>query len=63
MDKNSHMKGHYIVMDNAPIHTHENIGKYIEYRGYKCVYLPYLLSWAQPNRTILGSGKEQSEAS
>ncbi|KAG0736373.1 hypothetical protein G6F22_010700 [Rhizopus arrhizus] len=40
MDKHPHMKGHYIVMDNAPIHTHENINKYIEYRGYKCVYLP-----------------------
>ncbi|SAL97564.1 hypothetical protein [Absidia glauca] len=40
MDKHPHMKGHYIVMDNAPIHTHENIKKYIEYRGYKCVYLP-----------------------
>ncbi|CEG63391.1 hypothetical protein RMATCC62417_00542 [Rhizopus microsporus] len=40
MDKHLHMKGHYIVMDNAPIHTHENIKKYIEYRGYKCVYLP-----------------------
>ncbi|EIE90496.1 hypothetical protein RO3G_15207 [Rhizopus delemar RA 99-880] len=40
MDKHLHMKGHYIVMDNVPIHTHENIKKYIEYRGYKCVYLP-----------------------
>ncbi|KAG1137106.1 hypothetical protein G6F37_011480 [Rhizopus arrhizus] len=40
MDKYPHMKGHYIVMDNAPIHTNENIKKYIEYRGYKCVYLP-----------------------
>ncbi|KAG1047318.1 hypothetical protein G6F43_010227 [Rhizopus delemar] len=40
MDKHPHMKGYYIVMDNAPIHTHENIRKYIEYRGYKCVYLP-----------------------
>ena len=40
MDKHPHMKGHYIVMDNAPIHTHENIKKYIEYLGYKCVYLP-----------------------
>jgi transposase len=29
MDKHLHMKGHYIVMDNAPIHTHENIKKYI----------------------------------
>ncbi|RCH94575.1 hypothetical protein CU098_009345 [Rhizopus stolonifer] len=40
MDKHPHMKGHYVVMDNAPIHTHKNIKKYIEYRGYKCVHLP-----------------------
>ncbi|KAG1057423.1 hypothetical protein G6F43_000731 [Rhizopus delemar] len=40
MDKHPHMKGHYIVMDNVPIHMHENIKKYIDYRGYKCVYLP-----------------------
>ncbi|KAG1143692.1 hypothetical protein G6F37_011327 [Rhizopus arrhizus] len=40
MDKHPHMKGYHIIMDNAPIHTHENIKKYIEYRGYKCVYLP-----------------------
>jgi transposase len=40
MNKYPHMKGHYIVMNNAPIHTNENIKKYIEYRGYKCVYLP-----------------------
>jgi hypothetical protein len=40
MDKHPHMKGHYIIMDNALIHTHKNIKKYIEYRGYKCVYLP-----------------------
>ncbi|CAO3673642.1 unnamed protein product [Rhizopus stolonifer] len=40
MDRYLHMKEHYIAMDNAHIHTHENIKKYIEYRGYKCVYLP-----------------------
>ena len=40
MDKHPHMKEHYIIMDNAPIYTHKNIKKYIEYRGYKCVYLP-----------------------
>ncbi|CEG72406.1 hypothetical protein RMATCC62417_07968 [Rhizopus microsporus] len=39
MDKHPYMKGHYIVMDYAPIHTHENIKKYVEYRGYRCVYL------------------------
>jgi hypothetical protein len=37
MDKHPYMKYHYIVMDNTPIHTHENIAKYIEYREYKCV--------------------------
>lgn len=30
MNKHPHMKGHHIVMDNATIHTHENIAKYIE---------------------------------
>ena len=29
MDKHPHMKGYYITMDNAPIHTHENMKKYI----------------------------------
>ncbi|KAG1323444.1 hypothetical protein G6F62_009658 [Rhizopus arrhizus] len=40
MDRFPHMKGHYIVMDNAPIHTSENIAKYVESRGYRCTYLP-----------------------
>ncbi|EIE91083.1 hypothetical protein RO3G_15794 [Rhizopus delemar RA 99-880] len=31
MDQHPHMKGHYIVMDNVPIHTHKNIKRYIEY--------------------------------
>ncbi|KAG0945437.1 hypothetical protein G6F29_004602 [Rhizopus arrhizus] len=31
MDEHPHMKGHYIVMNNAPIHNHENIKKYIEH--------------------------------
>jgi hypothetical protein len=25
MDKHLHIKGHYIVMDNVPIHTHVNM--------------------------------------
>ena len=33
-------KDNYIVMNNAPIHTHQDIQKYIESRGYGCVYLP-----------------------
>lgn len=27
-------------MDNAPIHTSKDIAKYIEFRGYRCAYLP-----------------------
>ena len=34
------MKGHYLIMDNAPIHTSNDIAKYVEYRGYRCAYLP-----------------------
>ena len=42
MDSHPEFKGHYIVMDNDPIHKHKDIQKYIESRGYRCVYLlPY----------------------
>ncbi|EIE90456.1 hypothetical protein RO3G_15167 [Rhizopus delemar RA 99-880] len=40
MDRHEEFKGHYIVMDNAPIHKHEDIKLYIESRGYNCVHLP-----------------------
>ena len=40
MDKYPQMKGHYLIMDNAPIHTSTDIAKYIEYRGYRYGYLP-----------------------
>ncbi|KAG1167172.1 hypothetical protein G6F70_009565 [Rhizopus microsporus] len=40
MDKYPEMKGHYLVMDNAPIHSSTGIGKYIHSRGYGFVYLP-----------------------
>lgn len=40
MDQFPYMKGHYLVMDNAPIHTSEDIAKYITSRGYRCAYLP-----------------------
>lgn len=40
LDRHEQLKGHYIVMDNAPIHTHLDIQKYIEQRGYGCIYLP-----------------------
>ncbi|KAL1934995.1 hypothetical protein VTP01DRAFT_4135 [Rhizomucor pusillus] len=40
MDKYPQMKGHYLVMDNAPIHKSDDISKYVESRGYRCAYLP-----------------------
>ena len=40
LDLHEQLKGHYIVMDNAPIHTHQDIQQYIEQRGYGCIYLP-----------------------
>lgn len=40
MDKHEEFKGHYLIMDNAPIHLHNDIRKLIESRGYGCIYLP-----------------------
>ncbi|GAN11278.1 conserved hypothetical protein [Mucor ambiguus] len=40
MNKYPEMKGHYLVMDNAPIHSSTGIGKYIHSQGYRCAYLP-----------------------
>lgn len=41
MDQHPYMKGHYLVMDNAPIiYTSDNIAKYVESHGYRCAYLP-----------------------
>ncbi|KAL1930688.1 hypothetical protein VTP01DRAFT_10850 [Rhizomucor pusillus] len=39
MDQYPHTKGHYLVMDNAPIHTSSDIAKYITFRGYRYTYL------------------------
>lgn len=42
MDSHEDFQRHYLIMDNAPIHTLDNIRKSIESRGYGCVYfLPY----------------------
>lgn len=40
MDQYPQMKGFYLVMDNAPIHTRPEIDVLITARGYQCVYLP-----------------------
>lgn len=39
MDKVLEMKGFYIVMDNAPINTSQDITTVIETRGFKAVYI------------------------
>lgn len=40
MDRHEAFKGHYLIMDNAPIHENKDIQLYIESREYRCVYLP-----------------------
>ncbi|KAL1926409.1 hypothetical protein VTP01DRAFT_5738 [Rhizomucor pusillus] len=40
MDKYPCIEDNYLVMDNAPIHKSEDIGEYIESRGYRYAYLP-----------------------
>lgn len=40
MNQYEEFKGHYLIMDNCPIHNHGDIRKYIEAHGYGCVYLP-----------------------
>ena len=40
MDCFPELKGHYIVMDNASIHTAKEIDELITKRGYKSIYLP-----------------------
>lgn len=41
MDKHPDIfKDNYLIMDNAPIHTNDDIKLFIESRGYRCVQLP-----------------------
>jgi hypothetical protein len=40
MDKYPEMKGHYLIMDNASIHSSTDIGEYIHSPRYWYVYLP-----------------------
>lgn len=41
MDRHEEFKGHYLIMDNAPIHKYKDIKLYVESRGYGCVRLPH----------------------
>jgi transposase len=47
LDRNN-MKGHYLVMDNAPIHTPFKVRELIESRGYRCLYLPSYSPFLNP---------------
>lgn len=40
MDKFPEMRNFYIVMDNVPIYTSQDITNLIETRGYRAIYLP-----------------------
>ncbi|KAG0744957.1 hypothetical protein G6F16_005239 [Rhizopus arrhizus] len=44
LDKHEMFKDNYIIMDNAPIHQHEDIRKHIKNCGYRCIYLPSLFA-------------------
>ncbi len=40
MDQHEEFKGHYLIMDNTPIHKHEDVKVYVEICGYGCIHLP-----------------------
>ncbi|KAG1142732.1 hypothetical protein G6F37_007597 [Rhizopus arrhizus] len=40
LDNHEKFQGHYIITDNAPIHTSKDIECYITSRSYGCIYLP-----------------------
>lgn len=42
LDRHEQFRGHYLIIDNAPIQVSDQIEKLIISRGYRCVYfLPY----------------------
>src|ERR1700730_9388499 len=47
LDRND-VKGHYLVMDNAPIHTPAKVRDLVESRGYQCLYLPTYSPFLNP---------------
>ncbi|EIE83364.1 hypothetical protein G6F46_012590 [Rhizopus delemar] len=48
MDKNPLMDCFFIVMDNAPIHTHTDIDELVTSRGYGSIYIPPYSSELNP---------------
>lgn len=42
------LKGRYLVMDNAPIHTSTDVKNLIASRGYNCMYLPTYSPFLNP---------------
>ncbi|EIE86165.1 hypothetical protein RO3G_10876 [Rhizopus delemar RA 99-880] len=61
MDKYSEMKGHYLIIDNTPIHSSFDIGKYIHSGRYRYVYIPPYSPELNPTVQVLVSRQEQSE--
>jgi transposase len=47
LDRNN-MKGHYLLMNNAPINTPVKVREIVESRGYQCLYLPAYSPFLNP---------------
>lgn len=48
LDRFPELKRFYLVVDNAPIHTHDDIDNLVTSRGYRCIYLPPYLPELNP---------------
>ena len=48
MDCFPELKGYYVIIDNASIHTADQIDEIIVARGYKSIYLPPYSSELNP---------------
>lgn len=62
MDCFPELKGHCIVMDNAPIHTAKEIDELITKRGYKSIYLPPYSPELNPIEQLWAIVKNKSNA-
>jgi transposase len=56
------MKGHFPVMDNAPIHTPVKVCELVEGRGYKCLFLPPYSPFLNPIEKFLVEAKDWYKA-